>query len=520
MKKLLLIDGSSLLHRAFYALPLLHNALGEYTNGVYGFMTMLNRMLTEQQPDYVIICFDEGRITFRNEIFADYKGTRQETPRELRNQFEILKEVLDAGGIFHIEKAGYEADDLIGTFSRQAEEDGCKTLLFSGDKDVFQLIDDYTDVFMTRRGITNIDVWNVKTVQDVYGLTPAQLIDFKALMGDSSDNIPGVPGVGEKTALKLMQQFGSVANLYQNLDQVKGEKLRQKLADNQELVTICQKLAKIDRRVPVEIEWDKYRFSGLNGEALRPVYQRLEFNRLLKDLKDTAKPVNDSADKAPQFISEMLENTEDLNKLVVDAQNAGQCACYFTWKGQAIKGEITDFGLAIDGKSYAIDFLWQREAKLASLAPIFSDSAIDKVVANSKELSEILAAYNYDLSENTQDVILAAYVLDPSVSEYKVRDLAAENNLFLAPCDDPVMETACMASVLESLHDLQEEQLREKKMWELYEKIELPTARVLAQMERAGITVEGEQLRLMSDVLAKKSGSDRKGDLSVGGRKF
>ncbi|MGI5891846.1 MAG: DNA polymerase I [Bacillota bacterium] len=512
MEKLLLIDGSSLLHRAFYALPLLHNALGEYTNGVYGFMTMLNRMLTEQNPDYIIICFDKGRITFRNQISGDYKATRKETPSELSNQFEILKEVLSAAGIFWRELAGYEADDLLGTFARQAEQSGKKTLLFSGDNDVLQLIDENTIAYMTKKGISNIDKWDTEKVMAEYSLKPQQLIDLKALMGDASDNISGVPGVGKKTALKLIQQFGSVENLYNNLDQVGSVKLRQKLAEHQDNVDICKKLATIDRQCPVEIDWQECKFVSIDAESLLPIYQRLEFNTLIKALKTKIVSENkaDLSFTSPGetgFSAILLTDVDKIKELAGKIKSIGTCAFYFDWQGQALKGQIKSGGISLpDGAVFAIDFSCQKEAIIAALADVFSDPAVKKVTANSKELTQILAYYGYRLSDNFQDVILAAYLLDPSQSQYDVVALAGANGLETpAPAIDPVMEAARKASVLFSLHEVLQTKIIEYGMYDLYQEVELPLAQVLSDMEMAGIHVEGDKLLRMSDILSKEA---------------
>jgi DNA polymerase-1 len=202
MKKFLIVDGNSLVHRAFYALPLLSNAQGDFTNAAYGFTTMFTKILTEERPDYVLVCFDKGRVTFRTEQFQDYKGHRKATPPELRPQFPIIKKILTAMNVAFVEMEGYEADDLIGTMVQKGEEAGLNNLILTGDKDALQLVSEKSSVFLMRRGISDLEKYDPQAVYDRYGLKPKQIIDLKGLMGDASDNIPGVPGIGEKTALK------------------------------------------------------------------------------------------------------------------------------------------------------------------------------------------------------------------------------------------------------------------------------------------------------------------------------
>ncbi len=220
-KKILLLDGNSLAYRAFFALPLLTNENGIHTNAVYGFTMMLQRILDEEKPTHMMVAFDAGKTTFRHETFSEYKGGRQKTPPELSEQFPYLRKLIDAYRIKQYELPNYEADDIIGTLSLEAEQQGDEVVVISGDKDLTQLASPTTTVYITRKGITDIEKYTVDHIKEKYGLTPLQIIDMKGLMGDSSDNIPGVPGVGEKTALKLLAAHGSVEGVYEAIDQQK-----------------------------------------------------------------------------------------------------------------------------------------------------------------------------------------------------------------------------------------------------------------------------------------------------------
>ena len=282
-KTLIAVDGNSLMHRAFYALPLLTKSDGEYTNAVYGFFSMLISAITTHQPDYLAIAFDKKGKTFRHEMFEAYKGARKPTPPELIPQFDILKKALNGLGIAVLEQEGFEADDILGLLAGMATNNNMEALLLTGDKDSLQLISELCRVMLTRKGVSEIDMYDLEKLHDTYGLMPAQIIDLKGFMGDSSDNIPGVPGVGEKTALSLLQKYGSMDAVYDNIEEVKG-KLKEKLTVNKELAYMSRRLATIDPAVPLNVSLDSLMFGGLNGLNAQEVFSKLEFFSLLKRL--------------------------------------------------------------------------------------------------------------------------------------------------------------------------------------------------------------------------------------------
>lgn len=258
-KKLVLIDGNSVLYRAFFALPLLSNKQGVHTNAVFGFTKMLLTILEREAPTHALVAFDAGKTTFRHETYKEYKGGRQKTPPELSEQFNMTRELLDAFKLTHYELENYEADDIIGTLSKQAEDKGFDVAVITGDKDMLQLVSEKTSVHLTKKGISETESYTPNYLYEKLEITPAQIVDMKALMGDASDNIPGVPGVGEKTAIKLLKQFETLTKVYDALDDVSGKKLKEKLATHKEDAFMSYELATINCESPIEVKLETRR---------------------------------------------------------------------------------------------------------------------------------------------------------------------------------------------------------------------------------------------------------------------
>ena len=283
-KKIVLLDGNSLAYRAFFALPLLTNDTGIHTNAVYGFTMMLQNILAEEKPSHILVAWDAGKTTFRHSTFSEYKGGRQKTPPELSEQFPYIRKLLNAFQITQYELDQYEADDIIGTLSKSADKEGVEVVIISGDKDLTQLASDYTTVCITRKGITDLEKYTPEHVLEKYGITPPQIIDMKGLMGDASDNIPGVPGVGEKTALKLLKEYGTVEKVYESLDSVSGKKLKENLTENEEQAFMSKKLATIEVDAPIEITIEDLTYPGPNEENVIKIYEELKFKTLLEKM--------------------------------------------------------------------------------------------------------------------------------------------------------------------------------------------------------------------------------------------
>lgn len=300
MKKLVLIDGNSIAYRAFFALPLLNNEKGEYTNAVYGFTTMLLKVLEDEKPSHMLVAFDAGKSTFRHQTYAAYKGTRQKTPSELSGQIPMIHQVLDAFSIKRYEVDEYEADDIIGTAATNAAKEGFDVVVITGDKDLLQLVDDRVEVVLTKKGISEVDRYNREKVAERYGLEPKQIIDLKGLMGDSSDNIPGVPGVGEKTALKLLAEFRDVETVLDSIDAISGKKLKERLQENKDQALLSKKLATIALDVPLAETLDSFEYGGYEYKQVKEAFKELSFHSLLGRIDG-----NGDEESAPQQLTEL-----------------------------------------------------------------------------------------------------------------------------------------------------------------------------------------------------------------------
>ncbi|MBK5263449.1 MAG: DNA polymerase I, partial [Peptostreptococcaceae bacterium] len=296
--RIIIIDGNSLINRAYYAMqrPMITKD-GLYTQGVYGFLNMLNKIKTDYESGYIVVAFDRKAPTFRHEKFAEYKAGRKKMPSELAMQLPLLKEVLQAMNIKMLEIDGFEADDIIGTIAREAEEKGLEPFIISGDKDELQLATKKTRVLITKKGISEFEIYDENAMVEKYGFTPTQFIDYKALMGDQSDNIPGLPGVGEKTAMKLIHEFGTIENLISNVKDVTKERLRINIEENAQLAVMSKMLATIHLNVPIEINFEEFYNEEPNYDELINVYIKLEFNSFLKRLKIPVSEITDDEKK-------------------------------------------------------------------------------------------------------------------------------------------------------------------------------------------------------------------------------
>jgi DNA polymerase-1 len=494
--KLMLIDGNSLLYRAFFALPLLHTREGIYTNGVYGFLTMVNRVLAEQQPTHVLVAFDKDRHTFRNEVYAGYKANRPDTPDELSGQFALLRKILEALNLDYTEIEGYEADDIIGTLSRMAEEAGMETLILTGDRDSLQLVSDKVTVLMTKKGITEMETYTPEKVKERWGVSPEQLIDVKGLMGDSSDNIPGVPGVGEKTAVKLIQEFGSLENLYDHLESVKGKKVVERLSQHREQAFMSRKLGRIIRDIDMQCSLEDYRRKNPDLKTVRELYHKLEFNSLLQSLEEkidqpqaywddkvVAEELKDE-DQTARFIAALSENQNTGVLIAADYHHP-------MW------AKIQHFYITTGDKVYHLEVGEKTTYKLEWLRPYLEAPYLPKVFHNAKFAQVLLKRYGIELQGIKGDTLLGAYVYDPSfdgeqltftVQKFLNRTIEKDNHLKLASQILPSWETILERLTLDQL--------------ELLIDVEMPISTVLADIEFAGVKVEKEILEEISAQLA------------------
>ncbi|MGE7918554.1 DNA polymerase I [Viridibacillus sp. NPDC093762] len=522
-EKLLLLDGNSLAYRAFFALPLLTNDSGIHTNAVYGFTTMLQKILEEEKPTKMLVAFDAGKTTFRHSTYGEYKGGRQKTPPELSEQFPYLRKLLDAYCIKQYELEMYEADDIIGTLSKKAEEQKLQVIVVSGDKDLTQLASDNTTVYITRKGMTDIEKYTPDHIQGKYGLTPEQIIDMKGLMGDASDNIPGVPGVGEKTAIKLLKQYPTIEELYENVEQVSGAKLKEKLTTNEEQAKMSKQLATIDRQSPITITLDDLVYDGPNVDELFSLWQDLSFKSLIEK---------------SEFQSEAT-TTKELTFSILEDVSADQLQ-----DAMAVHIELADehyhtcdrFGIALVDDKQAYYIPYDKAMASASLKEWLEDASKQKYMVDSKAAQAALLRDGIKLAGVEFDMLLAAYIVNPAIPsddvatisrEFGYTDVLSNDNVYgkgakkATPAIESVAEHACRkANAVFILQPKLEQLLRENEQFELYKQLELPLAAILSEMESEGITVDRERLVEMGHDLTTKLKAIEEDIYSIAGQAF
>ncbi|WP_332689763.1 DNA polymerase I [Halalkalibacter lacteus] len=501
MKKLVLIDGNSIAYRAFFALPLLNNDKGVYTNAVYGFTTMLLKIIEEEKPTHMLVAFDAGKTTFRHKTYDEYKGGRQKTPPELSEQFPLVREMLDAFNISRYEAENYEADDIIGTLAKNAAEQDFEVKVYSGDKDLLQLVSDKVTVILTKKGITNVEAYNEALIAEKYGITPKQIIDMKGLMGDSSDNIPGVPGVGEKTALKLLKEFGSVETVLDSIDQVSGKKMKEKLEENREQAIMSKELATIYLEVPFETELDDLSFGDYDQSKVVAIMKELEFTSLVTKF-DT-----ESAEEAEleDITYEVLETIEERHlteeaALIVEvlSENYHQANI----EGVALVNEKGRFFIQTDhalNSQAFVDWLKDESTKIS--------------VFDAKRAVVALGWKGILLNGVTFDLQMASYLLDPSLSSHEISDVTKRKSKGQVQEDEVVYGKGAKqkvpeqekvaehlvrkADALYQLKPVLEKELKDNAQEELFRELEMPLSIILGRMETTGVKVDKEQLEQM-----------------------
>lgn len=509
MAKCLLIDGNSIINRAFYALPPLTNSAGLHTNAVYGFTTMLLRMIEEEQPTHVLVAFDAGKHTFRHDQYEEYKGGRAKTPPELSEQFPLLKELLQAMNIRQYEIEGYEADDIIGTLTKRADESGIETIVVTGDKDMLQLASDFVCIALTRKGISETEVYDPAAIREKYNLTPAQIIDLKGLMGDSSDNIPGVPGVGEKTALKLLHQYGSVEEVIARSGELKG-KMKERIIEHADSARMSKEIATIFRDVPMELDWDDLAFHGWDPVRTKEMFQKYEFKSLLERL-------DLHSGDAPSAAASVAE----IQVTAIDRSNASQLMeALPEVKGLHVEvigenpheGKIVGLSMyAGEDRMFYVPWAFMEEEEAAPLRAWLEDAEAKKTVHDAHKAELALAWRGVKLRGVAFDTTLAAYLLDPAETGHELSDIAVKFGPEPIPSDDEVFGKGAKFKIppIEQLSvhmgrkaraiALSEQKLREKlaehEMEGLYYDLEMPLSFVLAKMELQGIKVDFEELQ-------------------------
>lgn len=512
-KQLALLDGNSLLYRSFYALPALTNAQGTPTNAVYGFLLMLVKLYEELRPDYIAVAFDKGRVTFRNEIFKDYKGHRPDAPEELVPQFAMIREVLKTLGIAIYEREGYEGDDLIGTIAAKISP-SCHINIITGDRDTLQLVNDRVTVHLTKKGISNMAVMTPANVEAEYGITPSQVVDMKALMGDASDNIPGVPGVGEKTALKLLKEFTTLDNLYDHLDSVTGKKLHEKLVANREQAYMSQKLAKIATDLPLQLNLEEMVPQARTAEV-DELFIRLGFRNMLPKLQAAGLVQEDnlfafSATGREKKAGYEVQRDAAPNVL----ENVGEAAVALYCSGKVPELAVERMVVAVGDDFYA----WEKEAAVEALQALLAGEA--KIITDdAKKLYTVAGVYRS--FADLVDVSIAAYLLEPTRTAYPLTYLADKYGLPFQPVgDEGVDDLAAQAQLLKSLAPLLVKELQANGAADLYYHIEMPLTQVLAAMESAGIAVDRERLDAIRAELKGRSEAIAEAIYEMAGESF
>lgn len=497
MEELILIDGNSLLFKAFYATSYTGNYMvnrnGIPTNGVYGFARMVEKIISTN-PKYVIVAFDYGKKTFRNELLDTYKATRKETPQELVPQFALAREYLTAHNITWYEIEGYEGDDIIGTLVDFGEKNNLKVSVYTGDKDANQLISSQTTIYRTVKGVTELDIYNEQTLLDKYGLKPDQFRDFLGLMGDSSDNIPGIKGVGEKTALKLLHQYGTIEGLQEHQDEIKG-KMGEKIRAGMEDALMSKKVATILRDIPIDVDLEKATYQGYDYETLKSFYEKYDMNSLIKSMTTEAAP---KKELKFEIVDHMPEITKD---------SAVYPSIYDTNYHRSI---ILGYGIYNDEQAYFISYenALKDELFLAYLKDENKKKYgydIKSAVIGSRWNGIEINGYTFDLS-------LASYVLEPAIKEelkyvcthFDYEGVQYDEEVFGKGAKKHIPEDDILASHIVSkakaiyeLKDVVTKELKDKNQYELYENIELPVTRILGEMEFAGTEIDLDVLKEM-----------------------
>ncbi len=523
MSKIAIIDGNSLINRAYYAMrnPMITKE-GIFTHGIFGFVNMLEKIRRDYEPEYMAVAFDMKAPTFRHKEYEEYKAGRKKMPPELAMQIPLLKDVLRAMNIKQLELEGFEADDIIGTIAKKAEEAGLEPYIITGDKDELQLASEVTKVIITRKGVSEFDIYDKQAMIDKYGFTPEQFIDFKGLMGDQSDNIPGVPGVGEKTATKLILQFGSVENLLANTDSIMPKGVKAKIEDNAQLAVMSKRLATINTNVPIDVDFDEYLIREADYDKLIDIYTKLEFNKFLKKLNIENR-------------GELLSDEKDENRIVIDTSsfkrvfvNDDETLKDMTFNGTTVIKVFGDYnhlsdplieGIAAvnDGVYYYFDC-----RKLSDMAGWLSRQQVTYVGHDLKRDYFMLMCKGADDFTTAFDTAVAQYVLDSGRSNYSISALSNEylhvtveeekdfiaSNAQVDMFSDNVQRymdygfDICTAVL--NLMEIQKEKLREEELENVFYNIELPLVTVMAAMEKEGFTVDKKELAEFGKILSEK----------------
>lgn len=533
-EKIMLIDGNSIVNRAFYGVPLLTNGEGRYTNGVYGFLNILFKLLDEEQPDYLAVAFDLHAPTFRHRTFDGYKGTRKGMPEELREQMPLLKEVLQTMHIPIFEQEGFEADDILGTLSALAEKNGIVPVVVSGDRDLLQLAGETLKVRIpkTKGGRTETEDYYAADVQAKYGVTPAEFIDMKALMGDASDNIPGVPGIGEKTAAKIITQYHDIETAIAHAAEIKPKKASENLAAYQEQARLSKFLATIVRDMPLEWDKESLKIGDMFNQTAYELVKRLEFKSMFSRFEGSA-----SAPKQAEQTYRFVADREGA-KEVLAALKKGEVGYAFVYENEEGQG-LALYQEQLGGVWMEASMAFLMQELLEIFQPFFADSAYRKIGHDVKKDIRFLRSYGYDGFTAEFDTAIGAYILNATGSSYEYDDIAAAFLNETYPSQEEVFGKgrtkkafaalpeaertaygARQAEIFFRARKVMEERLAENEQKSLFYDMEMPLIYVLADMEKYGIKVDKAALLAYQKRLGESLDGMEEEIYALAGEKF
>jgi len=528
LKKLVVIDGNSILNRAFYGIlsnKMLQTADGIYTNAVYGFLSVMFKLLEDVNPEYMVVAFDVKHPTKRHEMYKEYKATRKGMPDELASQMPIIKEVLSAMNITVIEKEGYEADDILGTLAKHAEKKGCEVTLLTGDRDSFQLASDKITIRIprTKAGKSEVEDFDRNKILEVYGIEPKQLIEVKGLMGDNSDNIPGIPGVGEKTALELIKRYISIDNLYRCFERgedVARGKLKERLKEHKDLAILSRELGRIDVKAPIDKNLENFKLKEWNREEVLEIFKRLRFNRYIERFNLDTIPVEDTPENTNKELFEYKEiSGEKVDKVLKDIQKSKNLYYYFEKEEKndhslIIKKTIKYINIYNEKENVVYNFEFSKE----KLASIFENENVLKCGHKIKEDYILLKQIGIQPKNMMFDAEIAMYILNSTLNSYSLEELAKqyldidilryikapEEEVQTSLFDNQEMNNtndkkesykfAIYAYVLGKTKDILLEEMKKIDSLDLFNNIEMPVAEVLAEMQYTGIYIDEKEI--------------------------
>ena len=529
-EKILLIDGHSILNRAFYGIPDLTNSEGRHTGAVYGFLNILFRILDEEKPDYLTVAFDVHEPTFRHKIYSQYKGTRKPMPSELREQVPLIQELLTAMGIKIVSKGGYEADDLLGTLAKKSEQKGMDVTILSGDRDLLQLATEKVMIRLpkTSKGKTTIEDFHGEQVLEKYQVTPPQIIELKALMGDSADNIPGILGVGEKTATKLIVQYGSIENAHDHLEGIKPNKAKESLRDHYDLAQLSKTLATINTDSPLEYDYQEARLGNLYTQEAFQLCKRLEFKNLLSRFENVS--AEEETLEENFFTCEDLAGAESIFEKAASCEHVGI---------DLLMDDEAVYGLGIALSKEEIYYIPSEGLITGEYLCGKVRDLSERVILCAMDIKALLKHVRISDASRIFDIGIGVYLLNPLKSSYSYDDVAREyldGSIFPSREDllgktafrkaweesrEGLFRYACyVAYTVCASRELIEEKLKETDMWKVYQDIELPLVFTLHSMEQWGICVRGEELKTYGEKLSVRISELEESVYQQAGEKF